>query len=201
MTLVRAILQRCNLCLTPFAANTAPGDLLVYDIPISHISRFHLTFSCPATSWNEWFIELKALLSKPYAPCFVSKTNRHRWFFGTLSTAEAASLLAQQPVGTFLIRFSAPPGALAIGAVTPGGVVKHFKILHEPGKNYVIGDTTECLTLDEVLGLADRMCHCKVPLSSVPCFCFSAAVTNGFFRSHASFVNGLLRPRLSPRLR
>ena len=46
------------------AANTPPGSPLVYNVPIAHVSRFHLTFSSPHATWTEWFADLKALIGK-----------------------------------------------------------------------------------------------------------------------------------------
>lgn len=76
-------------------------------------------------------------------------------------------MLANQPVGTYVMRFSAPPGTLGISSVTAGSVVKHFKVVHEPGKSYLLGEASESQTLEEVLSAADQLCNCKVPHGGV----------------------------------
>lgn len=49
----------------------------------------------------------------------VNKITSERWFYGCLSRREALLLLAGQPVGTFLMRFSkSQPGAFALSFVS-----------------------------------------------------------------------------------
>ncbi|KAL6062991.1 Gustatory receptor [Balamuthia mandrillaris] len=73
------------------------------------------------------------------------------WFHGKLSGAEAEKAVLQHPHGSFLFRFSSSePGSYAITVHSKRGSVKHFRVRHRPGLNYLIGKT-ECKTLNEII--------------------------------------------------
>jgi len=58
-----------------------------------------------------------SVLSRPFS----SSLPKRSWFFGDLTGEEADQLLAGQPAGTFLIRFSHQPGCYAASFVGTGG--------------------------------------------------------------------------------
>jgi serine/threonine protein kinase len=64
---------------------------------------------------------------------------REKWFHGDISSAEAEKLLKSEPKGTYLVRFSTrEPGSYAISSRTKDQI-KHFRVMHKAGENYVIG--------------------------------------------------------------
>lgn len=58
---------------------------------------------------------------------FQSTLAREAWFHGDLTSQEAAEMLAGQPNGTFLFRFSSYPGHLAV-SYNENGVTQHGKV-------------------------------------------------------------------------
>jgi hypothetical protein len=58
---------------------------------------------------------------------FQSTLAREAWFHGDLTSQEAAEMLAGQPNGTFLFRFSSYPGHLAVSYVE-NGTTQHGKV-------------------------------------------------------------------------
>jgi len=78
-------------------------------------------------------------LQKPFSSDLAFES----WFEGDVSGAETAEMLAGQPVGTFLVRFSTTQvGAFAVSYVTPEGAISHSLIEHEgvSGGCYRISD-------------------------------------------------------------
>jgi len=73
------------------------------------------------------------------------------WFHGEISSQTAEKRLGKGKKGTFLVRFSArDPGCFAISVVSQGGRLKHYRIYHKPGLDYLIGKT-ECSSLNEIV--------------------------------------------------
>lgn len=73
------------------------------------------------------------------------------WFHGDISSTEAEQRLANEKKGTFLVRFSSrDPGCYAISTMSQGGRLKHFRIYHKPGLDYLIGKT-ECPSLEAIV--------------------------------------------------
>jgi hypothetical protein len=73
------------------------------------------------------------------------------WFHGEISSEEAEKRLGTQKKGTFLVRFSArDPGCYAISVMSQGGRLKHYRIYHKPGLEYLIGKT-ECSDLHDIV--------------------------------------------------
>lgn len=85
-------------------------------------------------SFLEWFGPLKrgvSFLEEFYGIVTSS------YFFGYMSAEQATQALASQPVGTFLVRFSAiEPGWFSLSFVTENETVQHSRIEHSPGKPY-----------------------------------------------------------------
>jgi len=85
------------------------------------------------------------------------------WFHGKISGKEAESKVKAQTPGTFLLRFSATEyGSYAITVLTAINNPKHFRILHKPGQNYIVGKT-ECKTLEEVVQKFSKELYLKSP--------------------------------------
>jgi len=73
------------------------------------------------------------------------------WFFGRISKKDAQLAVGKAKPGAFLFRFSASkPGSYAITVRSRNGHAKHFRVLHEPGLNYLFGKV-ECKSLDEII--------------------------------------------------
>jgi len=65
---------------------------------------------------------------------FASRITQEPWFQGDLSAQETDEMLADQPRGTFLVRFSsAKAGALALSFVVSDGKVRHARICFTGG--------------------------------------------------------------------
>jgi len=95
----------------------------------------------------EWFGPLTGLQILDSVEDLLKKN----WFHGNLSSQDAEKKLSKQKKGTFLVRFSArEPGSYALSAVSQGGRMKHYRVYHKPGIQYMIGET-ECSSLDEIL--------------------------------------------------
>lgn len=66
------------------------------------------------------------------------------WFHGNISSEQAEKLVMKsKQKGCFLVRFSSDPGSYAITSLSQGGRLKHFRIYHKPGLDYLIGKA-EC---------------------------------------------------------
>jgi len=90
------------------------------------------------------------------------------WFHGDISSEQAEKLLQKRDKGDFLIRFSSrDPGCYAITTRAKDGNLKHYKILHKPGLQYLIGKI-ECSTLDEISTKYKRELYLKHPCPGSP---------------------------------
>ncbi len=58
--------------------------------------------------------------------------------------------MKSKQVGCFLVRFSSDPGSYAITGLSNGGRIKHYRIHHKPGLDYLIGKA-ECKSLDDII--------------------------------------------------
>ena len=96
----------------------------------------------------EWFgpmVKLDAVLQS------VVTLLKKSWFHGEVSAEEAEKLLSKKRQGTFLVRFSSKdPGSYAISVVSDSNKIKHFRIYHKPGLQYLIGKT-ECESMDDII--------------------------------------------------
>jgi len=63
---------------------------------------------------------------------------RQPWFHGDINDKVAAERLAGKPVGTYLVRFSSQRGCFTISQIVSRGTVKHFRIEHHLGGQFVI---------------------------------------------------------------
>lgn len=81
----------------------------------------------------------------------VEELLRESWFHGEISSQTAEQRLTGQEKGTYLMRFSArDPGCYAISVVSQQGKLKHYRIYHKPGLDYLIGKT-ECSGLLDIV--------------------------------------------------
>jgi len=72
------------------------------------------------------------------------------WFHGEISSEDSEKIVMARDNGTFLVRFSSDPGSYAVTAKTSSGKLKHFRIHHKAGLDYLIGQI-ECKSLDEII--------------------------------------------------
>ena len=85
------------------------------------------------------------------------------WFHGNISSEQAEKLVMKsKQKGCFLVRFSSDPGSYAITAMSQGGRLKHFRIYHKPGLDYLIGKA-ECKSLDEIVAKYHTELYLKAP--------------------------------------
>jgi len=78
---------------------------------------------------------------------------KEAWFHGDLSAADAEKRIAtfQKKKGSFLVRFSSrEPGSYAITVMSASGKLKHYRVYHKPGLQYLIGKM-ECASLHEII--------------------------------------------------
>jgi len=96
-------------------------------------------------NWNKllcWFGPLRTS-SDSFLLRNIENTLRQPWFHGPLSGAEATNLLADKPVGAFLIRFSeqadapAGNGIFTVSRVEGPRRVIHNRLHHQPGVGIV----------------------------------------------------------------
>ena len=52
--------------------------------------------------------------------------------------------------GTFLVRFSSDPGSYTITSKSKSKKLKHFRILHKAGLDFLIGKV-ECKSLEDII--------------------------------------------------
>lgn len=85
------------------------------------------------------------------------------WFHGNVSSKQAEKIVMKsKKKGTFLVRFSSDPGSYAITALSQGGRLKHFRIYHKPGLDFLIGKA-ECKSLDEIIHKYHQELYLKHP--------------------------------------
>jgi len=94
---------------------------------------------------------------------------RKPWFHGEISTEDAEKLLTNKgKKGLFLVRFSSrDPGCYAITVLSQGGKLKHFRIYHRPGLDFLIGKT-ECKSLDDIISKYHKELYLKTPCPGSP---------------------------------
>eukprot|EP01121_Diplochlamys_sp_Union-15-3_P006700 TRINITY_DN1720_c0_g1_i3.p1 TRINITY_DN1720_c0_g1~~TRINITY_DN1720_c0_g1_i3.p1 ORF type:complete len:208 (+),score=35.18 TRINITY_DN1720_c0_g1_i3:265-888(+) len=63
---------------------------------------------------------------------------QNRWFHGDVEEKFALQQLLGKPGGTFLIRFSSIDGYFTISLMTNKGTIRHQRIKHKPGSDYVL---------------------------------------------------------------
>merc|ERR1712137_314327 len=106
-------------------------------VTIEQFSRI-LEWFGPLTDLTSFLQSVEDLLSKP-------------WFHGEISAVEAEKLLSPKPAGTFLVRFSSrDPGCYAISVMGKGSKLKHYRVYHKPGLQYLIGNS-ECSSIYEII--------------------------------------------------
>jgi len=112
----------------------------------------------------EWFGPMQDLSILDAVEDLLKKS----WFHGDISSQDAEKKLTAQKKGTFLIRFSArEPGNYAVSVVSQGGRLKHYRVYHKPGINYMIGDT-ECTSLDEIVSKYHQNLYLKFACPGSP---------------------------------
>jgi serine/threonine protein kinase len=95
-------------------------------VNLEHFGRV-LNYFGPLTDANHTVLDnIRELLRQP-------------WFHGDISTDISKSKLANQPPGTFLIRFSSGvDGWFTLSFVTQHGAIRHQRIKHTPGGPYIL---------------------------------------------------------------
>ena len=85
------------------------------------------------------------------------------WFHGNITSEQAEKIVMKtKQKGCFLVRFSSDPGSYAITALSQGGRLKHFRIYHKPGLDYLIGKA-ECKSLDDIIAKYHTELYLKTP--------------------------------------
>jgi len=77
-----------------------------------------------------YYSTVKKLLKNPFIETWTTKS----WFRGYLDSSEAVSLLANQPIGTFLVRLSFNGPYLVIASLQEGGAVVQEKVYREKSR-------------------------------------------------------------------
>jgi len=76
--------------------------------------------------------------------------------------------LSKEKKGTFFVRFSArDPGCFAISTVSQGGRIKHYRVYHKPGMEYLIGKI-ECESLHTIISKYAKELYLKHPCPGSP---------------------------------
>jgi len=97
------------------------------------------------------------LEDKTTFPVLARDLCRQPWFHGDLSVSESAERMAQQPRGTFLVRFSSSePGCYTISRMADAGKISHTRIIQRhdkdaPGK-FIIKDSAYASLKDLITG-------------------------------------------------
>jgi hypothetical protein len=86
---------------------------------------------------------------------FQSTLAREAWFHGDLTSQEAAEMLAGQPNGTFLFRFSSYPGHLAV-SYNENGATQHGKVEMAQG-GYLFKSKTDTAALRHAAAARRRL--------------------------------------------
>eukprot|EP01095_Lingulamoeba_sp_RSL-Kostka_P001906 TRINITY_DN126_c1_g1_i1.p1 TRINITY_DN126_c1_g1~~TRINITY_DN126_c1_g1_i1.p1 ORF type:complete len:324 (+),score=123.75 TRINITY_DN126_c1_g1_i1:92-1063(+) len=112
----------------------------------------------------EWFGPLEGLdiLDR------VEDVLKKEWFHGEISSSDSEKKLSREKKGTFLVRFSSrDPGCYAISVVSQGGRLKHYRIYHKPGLDYLIGKS-ECDSLETIIEKYRKDLYLKYPCPGSP---------------------------------
>lgn len=75
----------------------------------------------------------KFVLKTPY----IDNVSRQPWFHGDLSAEESNELLGEQPIGTFLVRFSSR-GCFAVSFVDSSRIIRHVLVTSGGKNNYSV---------------------------------------------------------------
>jgi len=89
------------------------------------------------------------------------------WFHGDISSEDSEKIVMSRDNGTFLVRFSSDPGSYAVTAKTSAGKLKHFRIHHKAGLDYLIGQI-ECKSLEEIIKKYHKELGLKSPAPGSP---------------------------------
>jgi serine/threonine protein kinase len=112
----------------------------------------------------EWFGPMKGLNILEAVENLLKKS----WFHGDLSSSQAERELRKHKKGTFLVRFSArEPGCYAITTVSQSERIKHFRIYHKPGLDFLIGKS-ECKSLEDIIAKYHKELYLRSPCPGSP---------------------------------
>ena len=76
--------------------------------------------------------------------------------------------MAEEKKGTFLIRFSSrDPGCYAVSVVSKGSKLKHFRVYHKPGLDYLIGNS-ECSSVEDIVTKFHKQLYLKYACPGSP---------------------------------
>eukprot|EP01119_Soliformovum_irregulare_P011932 TRINITY_DN3057_c0_g1_i1.p1 TRINITY_DN3057_c0_g1~~TRINITY_DN3057_c0_g1_i1.p1 ORF type:complete len:875 (-),score=246.30 TRINITY_DN3057_c0_g1_i1:43-2667(-) len=156
--------QPAGTYLIRFSGSRPGSFVLDYVIEAGHVRSVRLSahlgggFAAPSTNQGVELVfkslhELvetysrMGVLTKPFSSDITNKP----WFCGDMTGEEAETVLAGQPAGTFLIRFSAQPGSLAASFVQPSGQVAKGQIRNGPLGYQVNQKGMYFQTLDELV--------------------------------------------------
>jgi len=90
------------------------------------------------------------------------------WFHGEISAEQSEKIVMNSPKnGTFLVRFSSDPGSYAITSKSQNGNLKHYRIYHKAGLEYLIGQI-ECSSLDDIIKKYYKELGLKYPAAGSP---------------------------------
>jgi len=115
--------------------------------------------------WLEWFGPMTdiTILDR------VIDLLKNGWFHGEISSPNAEKLLLKaNKKGHFLVRFSSSdPGCYAISVMSKTGKLKHFRVYHKPGLDYLIGNI-ECKSLEEIIEKHGKELYLRTPCPGSP---------------------------------
>eukprot|EP00010_Vexillifera_abyssalis_P008880 CAMPEP_0201544270 /NCGR_PEP_ID=MMETSP0173_2-20130828/869_1 /ASSEMBLY_ACC=CAM_ASM_000268 /TAXON_ID=218659 /ORGANISM="Vexillifera sp., Strain DIVA3 564/2" /LENGTH=537 /DNA_ID=CAMNT_0047952329 /DNA_START=58 /DNA_END=1668 /DNA_ORIENTATION=+ len=112
----------------------------------------------------EWFGPMKGIKILEAIESLLKKS----WFHGDLSSGQAEKELRKHKKGTFLVRFSArEPGCYAITTVSQSERIKHFRVYHKPGLQYLIGKM-QCKSLEEIIAKYHKELYLRAPCPGSP---------------------------------
>jgi len=75
---------------------------------------------------------------------------KNPWFHGNIDANKAEEVIMSAKRGTFLVRFSSDPGSYTITSKSKSKKLKHFRILHKAGLDFLIGKV-ECKSLEDII--------------------------------------------------
>lgn len=112
----------------------------------------------------EWFGPMKGINILETIENLLKKS----WFHGDMSSTAAEKELRKHKKGTFLVRFSArEPGCYAITTVSQSEKIKHFRVYHKPGLQYLIGKM-QCKSLEEIIAKYHKELYLRAPCPGSP---------------------------------
>ena len=129
-----------------------------YDYPplIKSKSKLRALPLSPPTAIVEILERISGLLSQP-------------WFHGDVSTLMAESNLRSQPLGAFLVRFSAKePGCYTLSLHVREGKIFHLRIFHIPSRGFSINSTTFAPDIPALLEISKRELELRRPCPGSP---------------------------------